>query len=419
MTKVVQHRAANDSAAHHDPVVVAAAKAAARARKRDDSSEAYLYTVWEPNEGAALEASLEVDPETGMAPIRLVDARFLVNLSKADGMLVRRQDLPEEAFINLKTLKFMSKGYMKTDLRILCLSYPWLTPYHPDPRGDSLKLLAAALDVFCRDRFDGGAWAVFIDYCSLPQLGPRGEPRTPAEAALLERGLSSLASLFSHPCTWTLKLTQLPADFPAAFEFPPGVRANAAAYDERGWCWTEASVSNLVKPYTQVLDLSRFTGSARLLPDVIRECRAGRAPPLTPSAFNAILESKAFTWKDADLPRVRALYKAAFEGRFARAAKLSYIDLGWGDADVEALCGVIEEGALRHTASLSLVGNQLSDAGMRVLAASLGRDGVAPELQTLELSCNAAGDAACAEVLASLRSAQLRERDGDGAAALT
>ena len=88
-------------------------------------------------------------------------------------------------------------------------------------------------------------------------------------------------------------------------------------------------------------------------------------------------------------------------------------------ADVEALCGVIEEGALRHTASLSLVGNQLSDAGMRVLAASLGRDGVAPELQTLELSCNAAGDAACTEVLASLRSAQLRERDGDGAAALT
>ena len=53
-------------------------------------------------------------------------------------------------------------------------------------------------------------WAIFLDFCSLPQCGKHGEPRTPAEAALLERGLSRLADLYSHPCTWTLKLSELP-----------------------------------------------------------------------------------------------------------------------------------------------------------------------------------------------------------------
>ena len=74
-------------------------------------------------------------------------------------------------------------------------------------------------------------------YCSLPQLGVRGEERSPAEAALLSRGLLSLAPLYSHPHTTTLKMTKLPPGYPHAggYSFPLGVTPNTAAYDERGW----------------------------------------------------------------------------------------------------------------------------------------------------------------------------------------
>ena len=46
----------------------------------------------------------------------------------------------------------------------------------------------------------------------------------------------------------------------------------------------EASVANLVKPYTQVLDLAKFSAAHRApstMQGVIETCRAGRAPPLS------------------------------------------------------------------------------------------------------------------------------------------
>lgn len=405
-----QHLAASEAQVY-DPIVLAAAKSAARLRKMDDFDPGNEFFTWIPNDGAALEASLEINPDFAAAPIRLIDARFLISLWKSGGRLPRRQDIPEAAYISLTKLKAMPKGYMKTDLRILCVSHMWLRPDHPDPRGDSLRALGKVLDKFVRDRFDGGTWAVFIDFCSLPQLGARGEARSPSEMALLQAGLHALASLFSHPCTWTLKLTQLPADFPAAFDFPAGSAPNVAQYEERGWCWTEAAVSNLVKPYTQVLDVSRFSDApGMLLPDVIRECRAGRQPPLTPESFGSLLHFKSFTWRDADLPTVRELYTTSFDERFAKAETLDYLDLGWRDEEVEELCRVAAAGALRRTRTLNLIGNHVSDAGMAALAASLGTDGVAPALEIVELFGNSASEAACARVLTSLREAQERER---------
>lgn len=168
-----------------------------------------------------------------------------------------------------------------------------------------------------------------------------------------------------------------------------------------------------VKPYTQVLDLGNYTGTAPLLPDLIRECRSGRGAPLTPPAFDALLETKSFTWRDADLPTVRALYASAFRERFARASQLTYLDLGWTDADVTQLCKVIAAGALRHVAGLSLVGNRISDAGMAELAACLGHEEAAPRLvlSAGDLFGNVASAAACAHVLACLAAAQRRAKE--------
>ena len=81
------------------------------------------------------------------APVRLLDARFLVELAellKANGcVLPRRQELPDDAFISLSELRSMTQSGFGS-LRILVVSWPWLQPDHPDPRGDHLSLLAKA-----------------------------------------------------------------------------------------------------------------------------------------------------------------------------------------------------------------------------------------------------------------------------------
>ena len=80
--------------------------------------------------------------------MRLLDARFLVELAellKATGaQLPRRQELPDDAFISLSQLRCMTQSGFGS-LRILVVSWPWLQPDHPDPRGDHLSLIAKAM----------------------------------------------------------------------------------------------------------------------------------------------------------------------------------------------------------------------------------------------------------------------------------
>ena len=55
----------------------------------------------------------------------------------------------------------------------------WLTPWHPDPRGDNLRLLATALKLMVEDKYDHDdeapdelrTYAVIIDFCSAHQKG--------------------------------------------------------------------------------------------------------------------------------------------------------------------------------------------------------------------------------------------------------
>ena len=414
-----ERHAAPSLSAPVDPVIAAALKAATRFHSLDALDEHHL--CWSCNDGEALEAALVDDPVHGAPPIRLVDARFFIELDKLNGRLPRRQDLPERAFVPLSRLRRMSKGYLETDLRILCVSYPWLTSSHPDPRGDSLRQLALCLRYFVDDPFTGtGAWAVFLDYCSLPQRGVRGEERSATEAALLSRGLSALAPIYSHPATWTLKLTALPPDYPAAFVEYLSASPNSASYDERGWCFAESAVSNLVKPYTQVLDLSRFEvdipGSAPahgqcVLQQLVVACRVGRSAPMTPAEFNARLEEKTFTFYEADVPTVQDLYRAAFEQRFSRATRLAYVDLGWTDGDLACLCRVIETGAVRASKSLDLTSNQITEEGMRLLYETLtGRPRalVAPALEVVELLGNPGSESEAADAARAFARAGVR-----------
>ena len=55
--------------------------------------------------GTAFDSALQVDPEHGVSPVKLIDMRFIIALGELGGTMVRRQDLPKEAFIDLDTLK--------------------------------------------------------------------------------------------------------------------------------------------------------------------------------------------------------------------------------------------------------------------------------------------------------------------------
>ena len=85
---------------------------------------------WKELGGEELEWLLKHDPELGGAPVALLDARFLIRLAKAGGRLLRRQQIPEDAFISLEELRRMPNG-LYGSLRVICLSYPWLTPRSP------------------------------------------------------------------------------------------------------------------------------------------------------------------------------------------------------------------------------------------------------------------------------------------------
>lgn len=323
--------------------VIAAADGLLEARSADPAWDD--EGGWSSYHGTLLEPALTTHATLGAAPIRLVDARFLVRLKARGARLPRRQDIPDPAFLSLSDLRRMPYGGQRGNLRLLCISHTWFQPDHPDPRGDNLGVLARVLEKFIA--WEGGTWAVFLDFCSLHQHGRAGEARNPDEAQLFSMALGFLAEFYSHERAYTLKLTTLPHDYPQAFTFSAGTSPNTAAYADRGWCFCESMVSNLVKANWLVLDLGKLPplDSAADGADtdtldlqwIIRQCRAGRRPPLTPEAFSVRLATKKFTNGEADLPKVNQIYERACELRLSVTERLFYSWLDWGDEEVVEL----------------------------------------------------------------------------------
>ncbi|EOD17328.1 hypothetical protein EMIHUDRAFT_355829, partial [Emiliania huxleyi CCMP1516] len=141
----------------------------------------------------------------------------------------------------------------------------------------------------------------------------------------------------------------------------------------------------------------------------------GRRPPLLPSAFAAELEKKSFTNGKDDKPLVKRLYEAAFKEQFGKATELSYMDLGWGDAEAAQLAEVLASGAAPRLEKLYLEGaaprledlylgnNEIGDEGCKALAAALGKEGAAPRLEVLDLLGNRIGDEGCKALAAALK----------------
>merc|ERR1712046_264655 len=114
----------------------------------------------------------------------------------------------------------MGPGAWEKDLmvHIIALSYCWLTKAHPDPEGEQLRSLVAAIEarqsVPALRKFY--KLAFFIDWCSLYQ-----EPRSSHQHISMGRALKTMHVWYAHRqvCTWMLTKT------------PDSV----LAYEERGW----------------------------------------------------------------------------------------------------------------------------------------------------------------------------------------
>ena len=118
---------------------------------------------WRENDGTAFDSALQVDPEHGVSPVKLIDMRFIIALGELGGTMVRRQDLPKEAFIDLDTLKRLDGGY--GSLPIISISHPWQQPDHPDPKEVNLQLLAKVMKLMLEyyKQAGIGTFAVFFE----------------------------------------------------------------------------------------------------------------------------------------------------------------------------------------------------------------------------------------------------------------
>lgn len=126
--------------------------------------------------------------ETLLETACLVDARYLVALAKAGGVLPRCQELPPSARITLANVWQLRRWNYAYSLPVIVLSYPWLDRDHPDQRGELLRTIAPVLQTVVAAAGDGHCTVgVMIDWCSLPQL-----PCTDTDRLVFERGLSEM-----------------------------------------------------------------------------------------------------------------------------------------------------------------------------------------------------------------------------------
>lgn len=233
----------------------------------------------------------------------------------------------------------------------------------------------------CRLRpgFDSPTGAVLIDFCSLHQKGDGGQQRTPNEQALYDKALAGLAAWYAHPATVVLKATALP---PHASGQP--------AYLERGWCFCESTLADLVKDPMSHLDLGKLSGETAGIDAIIGECGGGRAPPLAPEDMRTRLASKAF--HDAtDAAAAAKVYEAGFE-RIVASTDLQLSELGWGDDEAISFAKVIESGAMTKLENLNLGDNKIGDAGLAALAAAARDGSTLPELRELWMNGNQVND---------------------------
>ena len=367
-----------------------------------------------------------------LAHTDVIDAKWLLKLlnrevmPEREGVVPAWQDVPPEAKLSLATLR---RTTLELKLPVAVLSYGWAAKRHPDPTGALLRRLKPVLERMAHCCEHGrapqfpdqrpAAWGIVWDFMSLPQRGyttgyvpdecgddgkivKSNDDRTPYQLARFGSGLKGINVWYGSVHTTTLV-----CDWPM-----PANAENASPIATRGWCIFEKALSSVRKDGRCCLALGQLADGATghwLSLEVA--CRAGRAPPLAPDAFEAMLREGVareaavpgtgfrFTnGKDATaicIPQYREGFLRLLRG----GGMLAFDRCGWGDAEVRVLAAALAyahaNGATTQADSLFLSANRLSDAALPPLVEAIAA-GATPELENLRLEGNELGDAALA-----------------------
>ena len=325
---------------------------------------------------------------------------------------MRRQDLPANAIMSLTELRQVrdantSKQYLaKSDINewrlpIAAISYCWLDPSDPDPRGDQLRSIGAALEraLSAQSKIDvkGAAQAdwgkaemsvfsdvgVFIDYFSMDQ-----QERTESEAQRFKKALHAVNLWYNHPYTTVFLLMDQPDWYVAD--------TTNRAYSERGWPIFEKAIATMNKKSSPLW----WDALVRLQPTGERLIE----PALTPAAFQLMISdtSKISFTNGADVAVVNKLYDSSLKTSLSTTERLAYSNLGWADAQISTLTELLVPPLCCNVVKCHLDGNAITDVGVAALCALARRSGVLPSLTHLFLDKNRITDAGAEELWACL-----------------
>ena len=306
--------------------------------------------VAEREDGWNKHASSDLESAIQSGSIALVDALWLIHFAAQNyassnnnrPCLPRRQDLPPEAFVSLDQVKWSTEG---DECAIIMLSYMWLHPDHPDPKGETLQLLAWRLyDLIAQSASSEfkkyQRWAVFWDYLSLHQ-----SPRTQPEDKLFRQGLQSSTYFYAHKLTHCWQITRFPRGYPHGYNLPNSPVANCKRYAQRGWPILEKTLANMSKRSREMSkDISGNESS-----NITKDIENGYTPliALTPAQMEDKLKQAAFTNGKQDQQLVAQLYREYFFAHFGRVTTLDYrySGAGMGDMDMVQITELLKVGS--------------------------------------------------------------------------
>ena len=247
-------------------------------------------------------------------------------------LLPRRQECPASAFLSMQAIRQMHDAAphdswngpvpdasQQKRLPLISLSHFWRTKQHPDPHGETLQLLGAALRRWMPEYEAHGYpdMDVFIDWCSCYQ-----EPRSEVEqSASFELALMHINMWYAHALTTVWVVSRPPVEPPQGFR----------PYHERGWTTFEYQLGSLATTaacanvWAQIVDVSEVG-------EIVQPA------PASPWAFEEGGAFGGLTFTNgADRQRVAHKFRQTMVDVLSAQEELNYALHAWGQAEVEQL----------------------------------------------------------------------------------
>jgi len=322
-------------------------------RQNDGFSSVPSQALWDHLQGSIIDGALDHTP--------LVDLEYLVMLARRGGVMpCGLQHVPPSALItkaNVWRLKLWNRQRYKAALGVLVFSYPWLDWFHPDRLGAQLRRLLPILEAMLAEAKRDSPYCtvgVMIDFQCLPQ-----RPFADADEKARQRhSLHNVNVWYFHQYTYVLLVTTPPAD---GAEY-----GNTRLHQDRGWCHFEKAAAMVVKPGHLLLDVAAYEGATEFgawqrQPNTCTgQMMTGRAPLVSPAVFGKTMRARVASGElkftsSADMQLVIGQYEAGFVETLNSVAAekeeafrcLSWMDLGWGDAEAVMVLEALRYAATR------------------------------------------------------------------------